>query len=79
MLYLTVWDVEPVVTQTSWLEAQVYVKQPWDLEDHLPQKKQLLLKLLGKMLQLLQKPVMIHLTGLWLAIDGRATLDSIVV
>ena len=47
---------EPVVThQTSWLEAQVYVEQSCDLEDRLPQKEQLLLKLLTKMLQLLQK------------------------
>ena len=28
------------------------------------------------MLRLLQKPVMIDLTGLWLATDGRATVDS---
>jgi len=28
------------------------------------------------MLRLLQKPVMIHLAGLWLATDGRATVDS---
>ena len=32
--------------------------------------------ILREMLRLLQKPVMIHLAGLWLATDGRATVDS---
>ncbi len=60
--------------------AEHLVQKSCDLEEHLPQKEQLLLKLLAKLLaeilQLLQRPVMIDLTGLWLVTDGRATAES---
>ncbi|DBA74553.1 TPA: hypothetical protein ACH3X2_009501 [Trebouxia sp. C0005] len=53
------------------------VKQICDLENHSLQEEQLLLKLLAKVLQLLQHlPVMTDLTGLWLAVGGRAAVDG---
>ena len=58
--------------------AEHLVQKSCVLEDHSPQKEQLLLELLAKMLQPLQQPVMIHLRRLWLATDGRATANSCV-